>query len=828
MIKLYRILLLFLLLFCTFSSYAQPDCVDAINICADQSFQITPNGVGNVIELTTGSFSNPSTNPGPLNSVGTLNAGCLLSAGPNPTWMVINIASSGSLEFSFGVDAGTGCLDWIMWPYSPTACNEIIANTLAPIRCNWNGACEGFTGMATVLPLGASPTNFEAALPVIAGQQFIICLSNYSSVTNLDLPLNFFQETPGIAIISCSPLTVNNPSICPGESVTLTANLPGNPSTVSYLWSPSGATTQSITVSPISSTNYTVSASGFDINGAPISASAISSVTVNAPINPTFSQIPPICINSAVTAVLPTYSTNLSPISGTWNPPTISSSTVGSQVYTFTPTNIYCANPATMNISVLANEIPTFNQISPLCINDNPPNLPNISTNLSPFSGSWSPSTVVSNTAGLFTYSFTPNVGQCAVVTTMDIIILNYTTPTFTQIAPICQFTQGVALPLSSTNIVPLTGSWTPSILNTQIPSTTLYNFTPDPFQCSATAQMTIVIDPLIFPQFTQITEVCQGDISPLIPTVSANNPGISGTWNPPTIDSSIYGIFTHSFIPDPNQCAENATMNIVVIESMPPSFIADKLTGCNPLPVNFSTINPVPGANYTWFLNNSEIGTGANLVYTINASGYHDITLEYELSSCIEDTTYSDYIFMENDPIASFTFNPAVISSEIEEINFVNSSIGAVSYLWDFGDNSTSTDQNISHTYTGATDNILVSLTASTPLGCFDIYEMTIVVLSEAIFYIPNTFTPDEDEHNQLWKPIFTSGFDIYSFNLQVYNRWGEIIWETNDASAGWDGTYGIDGIKVPSGIYNWTIRYGSKINDDTKQANGFVNVLY
>ena len=353
MIKLYRILLLFLLLFCSFSSYAQPDCIDAINICADQPLQISPNGAGNVIELTTGSFSNPSTNPGPVNSLGTLNAGCLLSAGPNPTWMIINIAASGPLEFTFGADNGTGCLDWIMWPYSPTACNEIIANTLAPIRCNWNGACEGFTGMATILPPGASPTNFEAALNATVGQQFLICMSNYSSL-NVTLPLSFPDPSiNGNVNISCTPvlpLTVNNASICPGESVTLTANIPGNPSTVSYSWS-TGETTQSITVSPISSTTYTVSASGFGINGAPISNSATSSVTVNAPINPTFSQILPFCNNSVVTAVLPTNSTNLPPIPGTWNPPTVSSATVGSQVYTFTPTNIYCANTATMTVA---------------------------------------------------------------------------------------------------------------------------------------------------------------------------------------------------------------------------------------------------------------------------------------------------------------------------------------------------------------------------------------------------------------------------------------------------------------------------------------------
>jgi gliding motility-associated-like protein len=752
MIKLYKNLLLFLLLFCSFSSYAQPDCVDAINICADQPLEITPNGAGNVIELTTGSFSNPSTNPGPLNSVGTLNQGCLLTGGPNPTWMIINIAASGSLEFTFGEDNGTGCLDWIMWPYSPTACSEIIANTLAPIRCNWNAPCEGFTGMATVLPLGASPTNFEASLNATVGQQFLICMSNFSSL-NDTLPLSF----PGTANISCTPvlpLTVNNASICPGESVTLTANSPGNPSTVSYAWS-TGETTQSITVSPLTTTTYTVTANGIDINGAPISNLAYSTVTVNVPINPTFSQILPFCNNSVVTAVLPTNSTNLPPIPGTWNPAIVSSATVGDQIYTFTPTNIYCANTATMTVVTIPNGTASVNPINTLCINSVAPILPTTSTNTIPYQGTWNPPIISTSTAGIFPYTFTPTPGQCGLPITINVTI------------------QEVAA-------------------------------------------------------FSQIPQLCQDDPNPILPTISNNTPGITGVWTPATIDSSIPVDITHTFLPNSGQCQTTVDMTIVIVPAVPPSFIADKLTGCNPLPVNFSTINPIPGANYTWFLNNTEIGTGPNLVYTINASGYHDITLEYELSSCMETTTYSDYIFMENDPIASFTFNPVVISSEIEEINFVNSSIGGVSYLWDFGDNSSSTVQNTSHTYTGISDNVLVSLTASTPLGCSDNYEMTIVVLSEAIFYIPNTFTPDEDEHNQLWRPIFTSGFDIYSFNLEVYNRWGEIIWETNDASAGWDGTYGIDGLRVPVGIYNWAIHYESKLNDDRKEVSGFVNVLY
>jgi gliding motility-associated-like protein len=408
----------------------------------------------------------------------------------------------------------------------------------------------------------------------------------------------------------------------------------------------------------------------------------------------------------------------------------------------------------------------------------------------------------------------------------MTVITIPNVTASVNPINTLCINSVAPILPTTSTNTIPYQGTWNPPIISTSTAGIFPYTFTPTPGQCGLPITINVTIQEVA--AFSQIPQLCQDDPNPILPTISNNTPGITGVWTPATIDSSIPGFFTHTFLPNSGQCQTTVNMNITIVPAAPPSFIADNLTGCNPLPVNFSAINPIPGANYTWFLNNTEIGTGANLVYTINASGYHDITLEYELSSCSETTTYDDYIFMENDPIASFTFDPAVISSEIEAINFVNSSIGAVSYLWDFGDNSSSTVQNTSHTYTGASDNILVSLTASTPLGCFDIYEMTIVVLSEAIFYIPNTFTPDEDEHNQLWKPIFTSGFDIYSFNLQMYNRWGETIWETNDASAGWDGTYGIDGLKVPSGIYNWTIRYGSKINDDTKQVNGFVNVLY
>jgi gliding motility-associated-like protein len=92
-------------------------------------------------------------------------------------------------------------------------------------------------------------------------------------------------------------------------------------------------------------------------------------------------------------------------------------------------------------------------------------------------------------------------------------------------------------------------------------------------------------------------------------------------------------------------------------------------------------------------------------------------------------------------------------------------------------------------------------------------------------IFYVPNTFTPDDDEFNQWFQPVFTSGYDPYSFNLLIFNRWGEIIFESNDSTIGWDGTY--HGEIVKEGVYTWKITFKTSANDEHKEVLGSVNLL-
>lgn len=178
------------------------DCATAGCACDPFTFDITPSGFGNVNEVPPpGSVSNPSFfSGGPWG--GTSPFGCLLAGELNSTWILFTVGSSGSLSFSFGAGGGqAGFYDWAMWPFTGAAsCSAIATNTLPPVRCVWNATSAGGTGLASPPPPGGSPGNFAPPLAVTAGQQFIICFSNWSFV-NTSVSLDFF----GTAGIQCGP-----------------------------------------------------------------------------------------------------------------------------------------------------------------------------------------------------------------------------------------------------------------------------------------------------------------------------------------------------------------------------------------------------------------------------------------------------------------------------------------------------------------------------------------------------------------------------------------------------------------------------------------------
>src|SRR5690606_8137035 len=118
---------------------------------------------------------------------------------------------------------------------------------------------------------------------------------------------------------------------------------------------------------------------------------------------------------------------------GTWTPALDNTQTT---TYTFTPDPGQCATTTTLEIVVNENVVPTFNPIGTLCQNSTAPALLAVSNN--GISGTWNPAVITTAVVGTTTYSFTPDDGQCAVSTTLDITIDLQITPVFTQIGPIC------------------------------------------------------------------------------------------------------------------------------------------------------------------------------------------------------------------------------------------------------------------------------------------------------------------------------------------------------------------------------------------------------
>jgi hypothetical protein len=180
------------------------DCVSAACACDGFSFALTPTGSGTFVDVPSpGTFSNPSFGGGP--PWGGTDAGCLLAGELNSHWITFTVATSGTLAFSFGQNSNGGQFgfyDWSMWPYNGlSTCSDIANNLVSPARCLWNATTVGGTGLANPIPAGGNAGNYGPPLNVVAGQQFVLCLSNYSFVT-ANVVLDFF----GTASIQCASI----------------------------------------------------------------------------------------------------------------------------------------------------------------------------------------------------------------------------------------------------------------------------------------------------------------------------------------------------------------------------------------------------------------------------------------------------------------------------------------------------------------------------------------------------------------------------------------------------------------------------------------------
>jgi PKD repeat protein len=262
------------------------------------------------------------------------------------------------------------------------------------------------------------------------------------------------------------------------------------------------------------------------------------------------------------------------------------------------------------------------------------------------------------------------------------------------------------------------------------------------------------------------------------------------------------------------NECPsfDIKTVSIEVQDTPTAEFSADVTSGCDGLVVKF-TNRSTGGNTYIWdFGDGSPTSNEVNPshTYTGSARSFKVTLTAMNSLNCGNTNEKPNYITIIGPPRAAFAVSPAVVISIPDyTFKFTNESTNnPLTYRWSFGDGDISTQQDPTHIYAD-TGRYLVTLRAYNAQGCVDSIQRYVQIVGVPGYtFVPNSFIPGS-ESVQLQK--FTAvGSGMKSWKMQIFNKWGQVLWETTKLDdgkpvEGWDGTY--KGVPQPQGIYFWKI---------------------
>jgi gliding motility-associated-like protein len=228
----------------------------------------------------------------------------------------------------------------------------------------------------------------------------------------------------------------------------------------------------------------------------------------------------------------------------------------------------------------------------------------------------------------------------------------------------------------------------------------------------------------------------------------------------------------------------------------------------------------------YQWNFGDGITSTAVNPNHVYLTPGNYSVSLTlYQLYGCM-DTLYlmqQDLVTVNPSPSAGFMVNPDKVDVCQNSVSFIDQSQGAVSYQYVFDQYQyTSNLANFTHDYVNSGSDYPIQI-VSNQYGCRDTARSTVMVEPFSV-YIPNTFIPDQNNRNELFKPI--TDFDVAAWEFSIYNRWGELIFQTNDPMQAWDGQ--LNGVMCQDGLYSYKLKFRSCDKPYIWQAvDGFVTLI-
>ncbi len=334
---------------------------------------------------------------------------------------------------------------------------------------------------------------------------------------------------------------------------------------------------------------------------------------------------------------------------------------------------------------------------------------------------------------------------------------------------------------------------------------------------------------------------ICAGDTTTIFANLAGGNGGpyfyeiLGGpSVNPPhkvTPDQS-----QRYFVVGTDGCGTPSViqeLNITVLRPPVPSISIDGINGCPPHEVFFTEVQSNNHDYfYTWDFGDADyfdnyIGVNAKHVYK-NPGTYSVQVTTMNEAGCKASYTLQENIVVWPAPTSIFSSNVQSVSVINPTIEFLNQSVGADHSFWIFGDgDSIYTHHPLPHEFPAIPGNYFVSLITENIFDCKDTAYMKIEVTDyEGLFYAPNAINPHSFiQENRRFRP-YISMLDHNEFQMLIYNRWGELIFETGDPLLGWDGRNSI-GETLPSQTYSWLIRY-KDLSGTPYQKKGNISLIY
>jgi gliding motility-associated-like protein len=367
-----------------------------------------------------------------------------------------------------------------------------------------------------------------------------------------------------------------------------------------------------------------------------------------------------------------------------------------------------------------------------------------------------------------------------------------------------------------------------------------------DALGCTESVSVTIdQPDPLAISFITPDSMICPGTLITLNATGTGGSSPYTYTWTEgtnlvgtgsnvtvrPGVSGTVYCVTLTE------QCGSPSTQECVTITfplDINPNVVPDKPRDCVPGEFTFTNTSTNAGEIFSTqyaFTNGAVYNVigSEDLTATFPSVGVYDVQMTVTSNyGCIYTTSVVDIVEVTPLPVADFTISKNPATWFETNIQTSDISTGNIS-IWDWQSPGAISINNAGSSALfsypeGQVGTYPITLTVTTAEGCSDSITLEIEIVPDVILYVPNAFTPDDDEHNQTWG-INIDGIDFENFQLVIYNRWGELIWESRDAKESWDGTY--NGRIVPIGTYIWKISFKEKDNDGKRFFTGFLNVL-